>query len=140
MPQKIEAATIYRAFTVTIFRYFFVFTITRGGSEFNKFCENCEESRLQRFFALNCFSLLFGLSHLPDRLRNSTNYAKIAKNCGCSDLLHFKIFRYFFVNCSHLTQSAFEFIIITRKVRKIVPLPQLNHFSFRLHHLAERSM
>ena len=71
------AATIHLAFF--FHAIFLFFTITRGGSEFNKFCENCEESGPQRFFALDYLSLLFGLSHLPDRLSNSTNSAKIAK-------------------------------------------------------------
>ena len=47
---------------------------------------------MRKFFALYYFSLLFGFSHLPDRLSNSTNSAKIAKNRGCSDLLHLRYF------------------------------------------------
>ena len=51
----------------TIFRYFWFVLLTRGASEFNKFCVNCEKPWSQRFVALNDFSLFLCCSHLPVR-------------------------------------------------------------------------
>ena len=75
LPLKIAAATIYFAInnfppflcfsqlvegapnsiffcTLLFFVTFWFVSLTRQAFEFNKFCENCEKSRLQRFVAL----------------------------------------------------------------------------------------
>ena len=94
----------------TILPYFFLFLTyhVQGASEFNKFCENCEKSRPQRFFALNHFLFLFGLFHLPD---GASEFNKFCGNCVKSwsqrlvALYDFSLLPC----CSHLPERASKF-------------------------------
>ena len=52
-----------------IFRYFLFFShLPNGALKFNKFCEDCDKSWLQRFAAFFNFSLLFCCSQLLERV------------------------------------------------------------------------
>ena len=95
----------------TIFRYFFVFPTYQTALPNSTNSAKLRKSGPQRLFLLYYFSLLFGLSHLPEGLPNSTNSAKMAKNRGRNDFSSLFCF-------SHLPEGASEFNKFCENIEK----------------------
>ena len=96
----------------TIFPYFFVFsTYQRALPNSTNSAAKLRKSGPQRLILLYYFSLLFGLSHLPDGVPNSTNSAKMAKSRGRNDFPFLFCF-------SHLPEGASEFNKFCENIEK----------------------
>ena len=101
-------------FTLLFFVTFWFVSLTRRGSEFNKFCENGKKSGPQRFFLPFLF---FSLTRRRFRIQQILwKYWKVVVATIFRTLLF------------SLTRESFRIKLISRKVRKIVPFPHFTIF------------